>query len=83
MPRHAEMLPCGIEARYAASMVAQFPELAPMFWQPGDRIQHVNSDRVVTIDRRKDDNSGWWMADSEGGLWDAAAVRHWRKVEAP
>lgn len=32
----------------------------------GDRIIHKPTRKVATIERRKPDNSGWWLKDGSG-----------------
>lgn len=54
----------------------------PLKLRPGTRIRH-KSGSLHTLDRRKEDGSGWWLVEG-GGLYDGAWTnRDWTVVSAP
>lgn len=42
----------------------------PAAMEPGDKVRYIPDGKVYTLDRRKDDDSGWWLMDTAEGIGD-------------
>lgn len=51
-------------------MTTETVKVDPRKLTPGTRVSHASSGDLCTLDRRKDDDSGWWIREG-GGLVDA------------
>lgn len=49
---------------------------------PGTLVLHVRTGAVVTIERRKEDDSGWWNTDGSGFSDHALTLPDWEIIRA-
>ncbi len=49
---------------------------------PGTRVRHRRTGSLLVIDRRKEDDSGWWNTDGSGFSDHALTLPDWEILDA-